>query len=172
MSELKLYVTDKDFGWNHIAISKKNWFHVFCLRIHLMNRMIWDVFAPPGRPEGLRRTNEPLASRPNVRQKRTESVDLRRVCSCHRAWVRRGMQNTKSQIAYPTGVWNAHSPTAKTQPYGVCKTATARSAKRKVELHTHGSAFCHLWAPNGRFWRGRGVQNTRARQRNDQIATP
>ena len=32
------------------------------------NPMIWDVFAPPGRPEGLRRTSEPLASRPNVRQ--------------------------------------------------------------------------------------------------------
>ena len=133
---------------------------------NVLNRMIWDVFAPPGRPEGLRRTSEPLASRPNVRQtfrrssnkpKRTppgcakrseaqmcQNADPRGVqnASLERLWVAmrtgqenrtnetetdtsherfglppnrknlalaqnatlRCMQNTKSQIAYPTGV--------------------------------------------------------------------
>ncbi len=63
------------------------------------NPMIWDVFAPPGRPEGLRRTNEPLASRPNVRQKRTESYDLGRVCS---SGTTRGFEEDKRAFGQPS----------------------------------------------------------------------
>ena len=61
--------------------------------------MIWDVFAPSGRPEGLRRTNEPLASRPNVRQKRTESYDLGRVCS---SGTTRGFEEDKRAFGQPS----------------------------------------------------------------------